>query len=115
MRYLQQTQVDYDHGDNKFRATNVNSPLSIQTTNAAYLAIQADCYTKSEVNGSLAWKRNVINNVPGTGERPFEVKFIKCIFAVEPFRIKAYLNLNDPDDPNNASIELNIDENPTFT
>ena len=44
----------FDHGDNKSRAINVTSPLSIQTTNAAYLTIQADCFTKAEVNSSLA-------------------------------------------------------------
>ena len=82
------TSILLDYGDNKFRAINVSSPLSIQTTNNAYSIIQADCYTKSEVNNSLALKQNVINNVPGTGERLFEVNFLKRIFAIAPLQIK---------------------------
>ena len=35
----------FDHGDSYFRAINVISPLSIQTTNNAYLTSNADCYT----------------------------------------------------------------------
>ena len=88
---------------------NVTSPLSMQTTNNADLTINADCYTKSEVNSSLALKQNVINNVPGTGERLFEVNLLKRIFAIAPLQVKTYLNLNDPDDPKNANIELSID------
>ena len=37
------------------------------------------------------------------------------IFAVEPLNIKTYLNLNDPDDPKNANIELSFEEDPVFT
>ena len=48
----------FDHGDNNFRAINVNSPLSIKTTNDAYLTIQADCYSKTEVDNNLALKAN---------------------------------------------------------
>ena len=40
----------FDHSDNKFRAIHVNSPLSIETTNAAYLTIQSDCYSKAEID-----------------------------------------------------------------
>ena len=64
------------HGDNKVRAINFTSPLSIQTTNSAYLTTNADCYTKSEVNNSLALKQIVINKVPGAGERLFEMNSI---------------------------------------
>ena len=80
----------FDYGDNKFRAIHVSSPLSIQTTNNAYLTITADCYTKSEVNSSLALKQNVINNVPGTGERLFEVNFPKRILALAPVQVKTF-------------------------
>ena len=55
---LTNTNRSFDHGDNKFRAINVTSPSSIQTTSSAYEAINADCYTKSEVSNSLASKRN---------------------------------------------------------
>ena len=48
----------FDHNDNKFRAIHVNRPLYIQTTNDACLTVQADCYTKAEVNNSLALKQN---------------------------------------------------------
>ena len=44
-RHLQQIQVDYFINDNKFRAIHVNNPLSIQTTNDAYLTIDTNCYT----------------------------------------------------------------------
>ena len=44
----------FDQGDNKFRALNVTTPLSIQTTNNAYLTINADCYNKSEVDSRIA-------------------------------------------------------------
>ena len=46
----------FDKND-KFRALHVNNPLTIQTTNDAYLTIDADCYTKTEVDGSLALKQ----------------------------------------------------------
>ena len=97
------------YGDNKFRAISVSSPLSIQAPNKAYLTINADCYTKSEVNSNLALKQHVINSVPGTGGRLFEVNFLKRIFAIAPLHVKTYSNLKDPDDPKNANIELNID------
>ena len=74
----------FGYGDNKFRAITVSNPLSIQTTSNAYLTINADCYTKSEVNRSLALKQYVRNNVPGTSERLFEVNFLKRLFAVAP-------------------------------
>ena len=61
--------------------------------------MNADCYTKSEVNSSLALKQNVINTIPGTRERLFEVNYLKRIFAIAPLQVKTYLNLNDPDDP----------------
>ena len=70
-----------DHGDNKFRAINVSSPLSIQTTNNAYLTIQTDCYTKSEINSSLALKQNAINNVAGTGERTSRSEFLEAFLC----------------------------------
>ena len=53
--------------------------------------------------------------MPGTGGRLLEMNFLKRRFAVEPLKIKTYLNLNDPSDPQHASIELNIDEYPTST
>ena len=34
--------------------------------------------------------------------------FLKRIFAIAPLQVKAYLNLNDPDDPKNANNELSI-------
>ena len=34
---------------------------------------------------------------------------LKCIFAIAPLQVKTYLHLNDPNDPNNANIELSID------
>ena len=77
---------------------HVTSQLSIQTTNDAYLTTQADCYTKTEFNNSLALKQNVINNVPGTGERLLEANFLKCIFAIAPLQVKTYVNLSDPND-----------------
>ena len=46
--------------------------------------------------------------MPGTSERLFEVNFLKRIFAIAPLQIKTYLNLNDPDDPKSANIELSI-------
>jgi len=56
----------FGHGDNKFRAIHVKSPLSVQTTNDAYLTIQADCYTETEVNNRLA-RNPPINNPTFTG------------------------------------------------
>jgi len=56
----------FDYGDNKLRAISVNSPLSVQTTNYAYLTIQANCYTKTEVDNSLALKAP-INDPTFTG------------------------------------------------
>ena len=52
--------------------------------------------------------------MPGTGERRLEVNFLKRIFAVEPSKITTYLNLNDPDDPKNANIEISMVQNPVF-
>ena len=47
--------------------------------------------------------------MPGTGERLFDVIFLKRIFAIAPLQVKSYLNLNDPNDPKDANIELSID------
>ena len=38
----------FDHGDNEFRAIHVNSPLSIQTTNAAYLTLMQTVIPKQK-------------------------------------------------------------------
>ena len=52
--------------------------------------------------------------MPGTGERLFEVKFLKRIFAIEPLQINTCLNLNDPNDPKNAtSIDSSVISQPT--
>ena len=51
-------------------------------------ANQSTTYTKTEVNNSLALKQNVINHVPGTGERLLEVNFLKLILAMAPFTSK---------------------------
>ena len=56
-----------------------------------------------------------MNNVPGNGERLFEVNFLKSIFAIAHLQIKTYLNRNDPDHPKNANIEFSIDEHLTCT
>ena len=56
----------FDYGDNKFRAIHVSSPLFIQTTNNAYLTINADCYTKTEVDTSLALKANQASTYTNT-------------------------------------------------
>ena len=77
----------FDLSPTRFRAIHVNSPLSIETTNDAYLTIDAYCSTKTEVDNSLAIKRRVINNVPGTGERLLEMNLLKRIFAVSPLHI----------------------------
>lgn len=154
----------FDLNDNKFRAIHVSSPLSIETTNDAYLTINADTYSKAEVDNSLflkadksttytktevdtqfanlidtapdalntlnelaaalnddanyaatvenqlASKQNVLSNVPGTGQILLESDYLKRIFAVSPLSVSTYLNLDDPDDPKNANIELSIDE-----
>ena len=47
--------------------------------------------------------------MPGTGERLFEVNFLKRIFALAPLKIKTFLNINDANDPKIANIELSID------
>ena len=93
------TSILFDYIDNKFRAIHVNSPLSIQAANDAYLTIDANCYTETEVDNSLALKQNVVNNAPGTGERLLEINFLKRIFAVTPLHVNTYLNLNRPHDP----------------
>ena len=87
-----------EYGENNFGAIDVSSPLSFKTTNNAYLTIQAACYTKSEVDSSLALKQHVISNVPGTGEILLEVNLLKRIFAIAPLQVNTYLNLNDPND-----------------
>ena len=61
-------------------------------------------YTKTEVDTSLALKADVINNVPGTGERLLEANFLKRIFAVAPLQIQTYLNLSDPNDQNMQAL-----------
>jgi len=153
----------FDLNDNKFRAIHVSSPLSIETTNDAYLTINADTYSKAEVDNSLflkadksttytktevdtqfanlidtapdalntlnelaaalnddanyaatvenqlASKQNLLDNVPGTGQILLESDYLKRIFAVSPLSVNTYLNLDDPDDPKNANIELSID------
>ena len=38
----------FDLNDNKFRDIRVDNLLYIQTTNDAYLTIDADCYTNTE-------------------------------------------------------------------
>ena len=82
-----------------------SSPLSIQTTNNAYLTINADCYTKSEVDSNLALKRSVPKSVPGTSERLFEMSCVRRIFAIAPLQVKTYLNLNDPNDPKMLTLD----------
>ena len=62
------TSIIFDFNDNKFRAIHVFYPVSIQTTNDAYLTTDANCYTKPEVDNSLAVKQNEISNAPGTRE-----------------------------------------------
>ena len=53
--------------------------------------------------------QNKIDNVPGTGQILLESDYLKRIFAVSPLSVNTYLNLDDPDDPKNANIELSID------
>ena len=53
--------------NNALAWTDINISLDMNLTRLN------NYYTKSEVNSSLALKQNVINNVPGTGERLFEV------------------------------------------
>ena len=43
----------FDLNATRFRAIHVNSPLSIETTNDAYLTIDSDTYSKTEVENSL--------------------------------------------------------------
>ena len=82
------TDRSFGYNANKVRAIHVNGPLYIQATNDAYLIVKADCYTKTEVDNSLALKQGVINNVLGTGERLFDTNFLKRIFAVAPLQVK---------------------------
>ena len=75
----------FDYGDNKFRAINVSSPLSIQTTNNAYLTINADCYTKSEVNSNLALKADKATTSTKTEiDTSLDTKHTKFIFGEIP-------------------------------
>ena len=47
--------------------------------------------------------------MPGTGERLYEIDYIKRIFGVSPLSVNTYYNMNDMNDPKNANIELSID------
>jgi len=47
--------------------------------------------------------------VSGTGERILEADVLKRVFALAPSKVKAYVNINDPNDPKNVNVELSID------
>ena len=76
----------------------------------AFTEIQATTCTKTEFDTGLLLKQIVINSVPGTGERLLEANVLKRIFAVAPLNVKTCLDINNPNDPKNANIELNIDQ-----
>jgi hypothetical protein len=65
-------------------------------------ANQSTRYTKTELDNNLALKQNVINNVPGTGERILEADAVKRIFAISPVQMNTSVNVKDPDDPEKA-------------
>ena len=46
--------------------------------------------------------------MPGPSERLLEFQSLKHTFTVSLLQTKTYLNLNAPDDPKNANIELSI-------
>ena len=47
--------------------------------------------------------------MPGTGEILLESDFSKRIYGVSPLNVTTYFNSNDPNDINNANIQLSID------
>ena len=47
--------------------------------------------------------------MPGTGERLFEIDYIKRTFGVSSLSVDTYYNLTDMNDPKNDNIELSVD------
>ena len=61
------------------------------------------------IQNKFATKQNNISNLPGTGEILLESDFLKRIYGVSPLNVTTYFNSNDPNDINNANIQLSID------
>ena len=52
--------------------------------------------------------------MPGSGEGVLEADFVKRVFAVSPLDIRTYLNINNPNVPKHANIEISLVQNPVF-
>ena len=48
--------------------------------------------------------------MPGTGERLFEIDYIKRFFVVSPLNVNTYFNNKDLSAPKNANLEISINE-----
>ena len=50
----------FDSGNTKFRALNVNAPLSITTPNYDYLSLSCDAYDKTNIDGKITTINNTL-------------------------------------------------------
>jgi cyclophilin family peptidyl-prolyl cis-trans isomerase len=96
--------------DTQFANLIDTAPDALNTLNELAAALNDDANYAATVENQLASKQNVLSNVPGTGQILLESDYLKRIFAVSPLSVNTYLNLDDPDDPKNANIELSINE-----
>ena len=86
-----------------------SAPDVLNTLNELADALNDDANYATTIQNQFATKQNNISNLPGTGEILLESDFLKRIYGVSPLNVTTYFNSNDPNDINNANIQLSID------
>ena len=67
-----------------------SAPDALNTLNELAEALNDDENYAAIIQNQLATKQNNLDNVPGTGERLFEIDYIKRIFGVSPLSVNTY-------------------------
>ena len=86
-----------------------SAPDVLNTLNELADALNDEANYATTIQNQFATKQNNISNLPGTGEILLESDFLKRIYGVSPLNVTTYFNSNDPNDINNANIQLSID------
>ena len=76
--------------DTQFSNLIDSAPDALNTLNELAEALNDDENYAATIQNQLATKQNNLDNVPGTGERLFEIDYIKRIFGVSPLNVNTY-------------------------
>ena len=86
-----------------------STPDVLNTLNELADALNDDANYATTIQNQFATKQSNISNLPGTGEILLDSDFLKRIYGVSPLNVTTYSNSNNPNDINNANIQLSID------